>query len=588
MRTVRRAITHSLPWLTVAGLAITGLSCGGEPGDPTGPADPSAKPPVISPQDDLSGAVVTEPVLLEEPALLSGLVPVNLFSNSTDEMSFVSYAPGAQPDADSADVYNYSLDLSIGAPMTNGGLDPIAIPASIGDTLLITTFRRGVELSLTARTVPERKPPIIVRSDPPRGKTRVPLNSVIVIVFSEPVDGATVNLASVRLLRGTQAVPAAVELGGDGLIVTIIPESDLEPATAYTLVATPELSDVSGDALETQFTSEFTTTEEFDAGGRTNAIWEGTIAVLSNREGTGGGANGPWLIYLMDGSFKNLTDISSPSVETPYPYRIGPQQSPDGSQIAFWQFGDIWLMSVDGSGLINLTSHGNVASPPAWSPESDRIAYQVRTDVSYIEVLKVDGSAPATQVASGFEQPDWSPDGSRIVFASEAGIGVAHADGSRFEILVNATSARHPKWSPDGSRVAFTTMGTAVAVVNADGSEYELLVDIPGYSTRPLWSPDGSKIAFLRRLPSCWWPCVLAVIDSTGNSIFEMHDFKDTPEFHLIWPVVWSPDGSRLAFSVRWFPIDRLYMIDSDGTDLTQVTDGRAELESYIIGSWVP
>jgi TolB protein len=131
-------------------------------------------------------------------------------------------------------------------------------------------------------------------------------------------------------------------------------------------------------------------------------------------------------------------------------------------------------------------------------------------------------------------------------------------------------------------------MGTAIKAVNADGSGLETLVDLPGTASNPQWSPDGSKIAYLRRLPSCGWPCVIAVVDSVGNPIFEMHDFKDTAEFHLIWPVVWSPDGSRLAFSVRWYPIDRIYMIDSDGTGLTQVTDGRSDLESYIIGSWVP
>jgi len=92
-----------------------------------------------------------------------------------------------------------------------------------------------------------------------------------------------------------------------------------------------------------------------------------------------------------------------------------------------------------------------------------------------------------------------------------------------------------------------------------------------------------------RSPPGCFSYCVLAVADTTGKGLFEIHDFKNTEDFHLIWPLVWSPDGSRLAFSVRWFPIDAIFMVDSDGGNLARITDGESasDLDSYIIGSWV-
>jgi len=125
--------------------------------------------------------------------------------------------------------------------------------------------------------------------------------------------------------------------------------------------------------------------------------------------------------------------------------------------------------------------------------------------------------------------------------------------------------------------------------VNADGSGQKSIVDLPGSAARPQWSPDGSKIAYLRSPPGCFSYCVLAVADTTGKGLFEIHDFKNTEDFHLIWPLVWSPDGSRLAFSVRWFPIDAIFMVDSDGGNLARITDGESasDLDSYIIGSWV-
>ena len=61
MRTVRRTITHSLPWLAVAALVVAGLSCSDDSSNPTGPNNLPENPPLEDPSD----VVVTEPVLLE-------------------------------------------------------------------------------------------------------------------------------------------------------------------------------------------------------------------------------------------------------------------------------------------------------------------------------------------------------------------------------------------------------------------------------------------------------------------------------------------------------------------------------------------
>ena len=57
--------------------------------------------------------------------------------------------------------------------------------------------------------------------------------------------------------------------------------------------------------------------------------------------------------------------------------------------------------------------------------------------------------------------PCWSPDGSRIAFASDRGgswdIWCMSADGSNPVQLTNATEDETtPSWSPDGNRIAFS------------------------------------------------------------------------------------------------------------------------------------
>ncbi len=74
----------------------------------------------------------------------------------------------------------------------------------------------------------------------------------------------------------------------------------------------------------------------------------------------------------------------------------------------------------------------------------------------------------------------------------------------------NADLDSAPTWSPDGTRIAFEHAAAAtltpgsstepeqkdILVMNADGSDVQQLTDSPGKDEGPVWSPDGTKIAF--------------------------------------------------------------------------------------------
>jgi hypothetical protein len=59
-----------------------------------------------------------------------------------------------------------------------------------------------------------------------------------------------------------------------------------------------------------------------------------------------------------------------------------------------------------------------------------------------------------------------------------------------------------PDWSPDGKNIAFASdreeeAGFQIYVMNADGSDQKRLGQVqPGENSHPSWSPDGSQIAF--------------------------------------------------------------------------------------------
>ncbi|MES2169826.1 MAG: formyltransferase family protein [Actinomycetota bacterium] len=70
---------------------------------------------------------------------------------------------------------------------------------------------------------------MVVRTDPPPQKRDVPLNAVVTIVFSEPVDPATVNPGSLQLWRGAAPVQRAIMAGDDvtgASVFQLVPELD--------------------------------------------------------------------------------------------------------------------------------------------------------------------------------------------------------------------------------------------------------------------------------------------------------------------------------------------------------------------------
>jgi len=103
--------------------------------------------------------------------------------------------------------------------------------------------------------------------------------------------------------------------------------------------------------------------------------------------------------------------------------------------------------------------------------------------------------------------PDWSPDGSSIVFIrnddGRHALGVRPLSGTDEEIdwlldYTDNTQIAGPVWSPDGGRIAFQLYrdGQAdLAVLNADGSGLELLTSDQAEDRDLCWAPDG-KIYF--------------------------------------------------------------------------------------------
>jgi dipeptidyl aminopeptidase/acylaminoacyl peptidase len=75
---------------------------------------------------------------------------------------------------------------------------------------------------------------------------------------------------------------------------------------------------------------------------------------------------------------------------------------------------DLWVINADGSGRSRLT-HGLGAHSPRWSPDGMKIAYVLEPGIG---VINANGINPVIVWQAAGSVPSWSPDARRLVFSS--------------------------------------------------------------------------------------------------------------------------------------------------------------------------
>ncbi len=178
-----------------------------------------------------------------------------------------------------------------------------------------------------------------------------------------------------------------------------------------------------------------------------------------------------------------------------------------------------------------------------------------------------------------------SPDGSRIIYSTSAGLGMGsdtwlmNSDGSGMTHLFNNPGGAQSidalfTWSPDGKTVAYERLSDSTTaflpaglwIMNTTGGQQYRLADADGgHGYAPAWSPDSRKIAFVARtnvgdrkanLQMQSLQCAIAVVDVTTRQSWIAASANQTG-MQLNYNPSWAADSASITFTAS-NPVNRV------------------------------
>jgi TolB protein len=222
--------------------------------------------------------------------------------------------------------------------------------------------------------------------------------------------------------------------------------------------------------------------------------------------------------------------------------------SPDGSELVVSMQGSLWRLRPETGVAVQLTDGPGYDYQPDWSPDGRTIVYaSYRDDAIELRLLDAVTGATRPLVANGAVnvEPRFSPDGSRLAYVSTAYEG-------RFHVFLLSLGAGDPG---DPERLT----------EDHDSGLPRYYYSVFDHYLSPSWSPDGSEIILVSNRGHVWGSGgIFRMKTRRGAKMREIRSEETT------WKARpdWSPDGRRVAYSSylggQW---NQVWLMTDEGGD---------------------
>ena len=318
--------------------------------------------------------------------------------------------------------------------------------------------------------------------------------------------------------------------------------------------------------------------------------------------------DGNQIAYVWTDEKENNIDVYVKQIGVENPLRLTsdpradfcPVWSPDGQNVAFVRFTETGavIFIVPASGGVErklLTLGSDVPFPPAWdwSPDGKFIAFTVKPskdEPSKIFLISPDTLArhpltAPTENLDGFDylgdsEPVFSPDSKSVAFIRQSSLVSADVyispitGGEPRRLTSENTPVTRVTWTADGREIIFSATSNRFAHnsslwrIPASGGAPERITVVGYDAMYPHISRHGNRLAYVQ--------------GSGDYNIYKIGVFGTTvssnPPTKLIASTrndgspQFSPDGRRIVFGSDRSGSPEIWMCDSDGSNLIQVT----------------
>ncbi len=323
------------------------------------------------------------------------------------------------------------------------------------------------------------------------------------------------------------------------------------------------------------------------------------VMVYTQDDGAG---NTNIILRRLDGSEATITTTNDAS---------NPQLSPDGMSIVYTRTSaapadNLYIYDLETQTerqVTNWAAAGTGANEARWSSDGSQLLYVgTAAGNTNVYVLSANATTPqnGTQITADNDvvagSASWSPTTKRVLYDSLAnGVMIIDSDGTDAVTVADATFA-NPEWSPDGTRVLLEDPGANDDVWIYDiasGTRTNITQNLGAgpTCTQATWSPDGTRLAMV--YDDGGGNLDIRVMNADGSYVRDLISGA-TNYLQAAAPLdlIWSSDGNYVYFEGTDGGGDQqLYRISTDGSvveeQITTAAIDSTEMSFGRSGYWV-